>query len=126
MRSMKTGLVAATLIVLGTCSLSAEETVWLSSLDLGKMRQGYGKPQVDRAIRETPLRIGGKKFARGVGTHAASTLWIELAGGTDKFLASVGVDDAAGGPAASITFKVVADGKRVWESGVMRPGQAAK
>ena len=126
MRSIKTGLVAAMGIVLGTCSLRAEQTVWLTSLELGKMRQGYGKPQVDRSIRETPLAIGGKKFARGVGTHAASTLWIDLAGGTDRFLASVGVDDAAGDPAASITFKVVADGKKLWESGVMRPGQPAK
>lgn len=101
------------------------ETVWLNSLDLSKMRQGWGKPQINRSIREKPLSIGGKRFEHGVGTHAHSTLWLDLAGGSDRFQASVGVDDAAGG-AASITFKIVGDGKKLWESGVMKPGQQAR
>ena len=103
----------------------AAETVSLTALDLSKMRQGWGKPQIDRSIREKPLSIGGHSFAHGLGTHANSTLWIDLAGGSEKFLASVGVDDAAGGP-ASITFKVVGDGRTLWQSGLMKPGQAPK
>ena len=103
----------------------AAETVWLTSLDLTKMKQGFGQPQSDRSIREQPLSISGQKFEHGVGTHASSTLWIDLAGGTDKFLASVGVDDAAGG-AGSVTFKIVGDGRKLWESGVMKTNQAAK
>ena len=35
------------------------ETVWLSSLDLSKMEQGWGRPQIDRSISETPLSFGG-------------------------------------------------------------------
>jgi alpha-galactosidase len=103
----------------------AAETVSLTSLDLSKMRQGWGKPQIDRSIREKPLAIGGKVFEHGVGTHANSTLWIDLAGGSERFQATVGVDDAAGG-AASINFKIVGDGRKLWESGLMRPKQAAK
>jgi len=103
----------------------ATETVWLDSLDLKTMRQGWGTPQVNRSIREQPLAIGGQKFARGVGTHAISTYRLTLNGGTERFTASVGVDDAAGGP-ATIEFQVVADGKRVFRSGVMKSGQAAK
>ena len=103
----------------------AAETVPLTALDLSKMTQGWGQPQIDRSIREKPLSIGGQKFEHGVGTHAHSVLWIDLAGGSDRFLASVGVDDAAGG-AASIVFKISGDGKKLWDSGVMKPGQAAK
>jgi len=103
----------------------AAEIVPLTSLDLSNMRQGYGRPQIDRSIRQTPLSIGGRKFEHGVGSHANSTLWIDLSGGSERFLASVGVDDAAGGP-ASITFKIVGDGKKLWESGLMKPGQAPK
>ena len=114
---------AITLLPLGP---AAAETVWLSSLDLTKLKQGWGKPQVDRSIRETPLSVGGHKFERGVGTHATSSLWIELAGGSEKFLASVGVDDAAGSPRASIEFKIYGDGRKLWGSGVMKPGQAAR
>ena len=105
--------------------VAAAEVVWLSSLDLSKMRQGWGKPQVDRSITEKPLSIGGKEFERGVGSHAAATLWIEL-GGSERFLASVGVDDAALSRPGSVSFKVIGDGKKLWESGVMKPGDAAK
>ncbi|MCX6905311.1 MAG: NPCBM/NEW2 domain-containing protein, partial [Verrucomicrobia bacterium] len=103
----------------------AAETVPLTALDLSKMTQGWGQPQIDRSIREKPLSIGGQKFEHGVGTHANSVLWIDLAGGSDRFLASVGVDDAAGGT-ASIVFKITGDGKKLWDSGVMKPNQAAK
>ena len=116
-------LVAAAL--LPAAALNAAQTIGLETLDLTKMRQGWGKPQINRSIREKPLSIAGKKFEHGVGTHAASTLWVELDGGTERFLAQVGVDDAAGG-AATVEFRVVADGRKLFDSGVMKPGDAAK
>jgi alpha-galactosidase len=106
-------------------SLSATETVWLDSLDLKTMHQGWGTPQVNRSIREQPLAIGGQKFERGVGTHAVSTYRLTLNGGTERFAASVGLDDAAGGP-GSVIFQLIADKQKVFDSGVMKPGQAAK
>lgn len=103
----------------------AAETVPLSTLDLSKMRQGWGTPQIDRSVTEQPLSIGGQKFAGGVGTHASSALWIDLAGGSDKFTASVGADDAAANQSGSVTFKIVGDGRKLWESAVLKPGQPA-
>jgi alpha-galactosidase len=103
----------------------ADNTVWLSSLDLSKIQQGWGRAQVDKAVTGKPLSIGGRRFERGVGTHAKGTAWIELDGGAERFAAFVGVDDAAVAP-GSVTFKVVADGKKLWESGAMKPGEAAK
>lgn len=103
----------------------AGETVWLSSLDLTKMRQGWGRPQVDRAIREGPLSIGGRRFDRGVGTHAKSVFWVDLSAGTERFQAQFGVDDAAGNPKASVTAQILGDGRVLWRTPVMRPGQAA-
>jgi alpha-galactosidase len=116
-------LVAATF--LPVAAVNSAQTVGLETLDLSKMRQGWGKPQVNRSIREKPLSIGGQKFEKGVGTHAASTLWVDLSGGTERFRASVGVDDAAGGK-ATVEFRVVADGKKLFDSGMMKPGDAAK
>ncbi len=98
------GLIAG-LLLASTLPLSAAETVGLETLDLAKMRQGWGQPQINRSMREQPLAIAGQSFARGVGTHAHSTLWLELAGGSERFLASVGVDDAANGP-GSVQFLV--------------------
>jgi alpha-galactosidase len=100
------------------------ETVWLDEMDLANMQQGWGEPQVNRSMREQQLSIAGRKFERGVGTHANSSLWID-AGGATRFTASVGVDDAAGGK-ATVNFRVLADGNEVWESGIMQPGDAAK
>jgi alpha-galactosidase len=100
------------------------DTVWLDEMDVAKMKQGWGKPQVNRSIREKPLSIAGRTFSRGVGTHAISSLWIEV-NGAERFTATVGVDDAAGG-AASVEFRVIADGRKIFESGVMKPGAAAK
>lgn len=103
----------------------AAETVWLDSLDLTKMSAGWGKPQVKRSMREQPLSLGGRKFERGVGTHANSKYRLDLAGGTEKFEATIGLDDAANGP-GSIVFQVIADGKKLFDSGVMRTNTPAK
>ena len=117
-------LIAAVLLLSPIAALSAE-TVWLDTLDLSKVRQGYGTPQVNRAIRETPLSIGGKKFQRGFGTHAASALWLDLGGKAERFQANVGLDDAAAGP-GSVEFRIHGDGKKLFDSGVMKPGDTAK
>jgi alpha-galactosidase len=105
-------------------ALAAEE-VGLHTLDLTKMTQGWGTPQTNRAIRGDALSLGGQTFATGVGTHANSTLWVELAGGSERFQATVGVDDAANG-AATLAFKVMADGRTLWQSGVMKPNDKPK
>jgi alpha-galactosidase len=124
-------LLLKTLAAIGAASgcvlavAQATETVWLDSLDLKSMHQGYGTPQVNRSIREQPLAIGGQKFVRGVGTHALSTYRLTLNGGTERFTASVGLDDAAGEP-GSVVFQLIADQKKVFDSGVMKSGQAAK
>ncbi len=103
----------------------AADTVWLDTLDLKTMRQSWGKPQINRSIRQLPLSIDGTKFERGVGTHANSVYRLELAEGTDEFSASVGLDSSAGGP-GSVVFRVVADGKTVFDSGVMKSNTPAK
>ena len=62
-----------TLVVLLSCAClpcAASDVVWLSSLDLGKIEQGWGKALADRAVTGKPLSLAGKKFEKGVGTHA--------------------------------------------------------
>lgn len=107
----------------GTCP--AAETVPLSALDLSKMSAGWGQPQVDRNCTEKPMAIAGKRFDRGVGTHADSALHVRLDGRTERFTAWVGVDDSAGGK-GSVRFQVYADGEKRFDSGVMKGGQGAK
>jgi alpha-galactosidase len=113
------------LLLLLASTAAAQNTVALQKLDLTHMQQGWGNPQIDRSIREKPLAIAGEKFEQGVGTHAVSVLWIKLDGRTERFQASVGVDDTAGGP-GTVVFRVIGDGKELWTSGVMKPLMKAK
>lgn len=103
---------------------SAQEQVPLSSLDLSFLKQGWGVPQVDKSIEGKPLTIGGRSFEHGVGSHAASVLFLELDGGTERFTAWVGVDGETG-EKGSLSFRVYGDGKLLFDSGVMRGGDEA-
>ena len=112
--------------MVGIATAYAAETVFLSSLDLKKIAQGYGEAQADKSVMGKPISIGGQKFQRGLGTHADSVLYIDLHGGSERFTASVGVDDETGSPLASVVFRVVGDGRLLWRSGVMKCGDAPK
>ena len=87
---LRTSLASLTFLCLLATAAAAQTTIALQKLDLKHMRQGWGEPQIDRSIREKPLAIAGQKFAHGVGTHAASVLWIQLDGQTERFQSSVG------------------------------------
>ena len=118
---------ALALALLTSRTLAAEpETVWISSLDLSPITQGWGQPQADKAVTGKPLSIGGKTFERGLGTHTDSLVRLQLKGGAERFMASVGVDDAATSDQATIVFRVVGDGKTLWKSPGMKRGQAAR
>lgn len=101
---------------------SAEQSVWLSELDLTKMTCVMGLPKTDRSIRGDTLRIGGETFRRGVGTHAYSRMLIDLHGQAQTFSARVGLDDGAY-VHASISFYVVGDQKVLWQSGPVKRGE---
>jgi len=103
----------------------ATRLVRLEDLNLSHMHQGYGSPQIDRSVRNKPLTLAGKVYEHGVGTHAASRLWIDLARGSERFQAWVGVDDSANGP-GTVVFRIYVDGKRAFDSGVMKPTEPAK
>jgi len=117
------GWVAAVFLAVGV-SVEAAETVPLSSLDLTKMSAGWGKPLADKSIEGKPLSIGGRKFARGVGSHAPGVFWVQL-NGTQRFQSWVGVDDETAGK-GTVRFKVFGDGRKLFDSGVMKGGDQAK
>jgi len=102
------------------------ETIWLSSLDLSVMTSGWGVPVADQSVQKKPLAIGGQRFARGVGTHAPSRMYVELGRAAKRFKAAVGVDDEVKGQPGSVEFRIYGDGKLLWRSGVMRSGEPAK
>jgi alpha-galactosidase len=108
----------AAAVLFTAIGVRADETVWLDSLDLTTMHQGWGAPQTNRSVTGQPLSIRGHKFDRGVGTHSTSLYILKLNGGTARFMATVGLDDDVTGP-GSVVFQLRADGKRIYNSGIM-------
>ncbi len=121
-----------TLPVLLTATLSllpvqAETLVWLDELDLSSMTCGWETPRARSAVGGNPLTIGGRRFERGVGTHADSWYVLEAGGNALSFEAWVGVDDEEliRGK-GSVVFSVYADQKLVVQTKQVRATQSAK
>ena len=112
-------------VALSKLNLSAA-TVWLSDLDIGLMSQDWGNPGKNESVDGHPLNIGSHTFEHGLGTHAQSVLRINLKGAAQNFWASVGVDTEVGSGKGSVEFSIVGNGKTLWQSGVMKEGDAAK
>ncbi|MGP8198325.1 MAG: NPCBM/NEW2 domain-containing protein [Limisphaerales bacterium] len=102
------------------------ETIRLDELDISRTEQDWGSPQRNKSVEEHPLTIAGAQFEHGLGTHAFSSLGIAVNGAT-RFQASVGIDGEINGrPEAAVEFIVRADGKPLWQSGVMHVSDTAK
>ena len=104
---------------------SPQWSVGLQELDLSGLKQGYGAPQINKSVAGKPLSIGGRAFEKGLGTHSPGEVVFDLHGTARRFSAWVGVDDGAEAPGA-VSFQVAGDGRVLWDSGVMKAGEAAK
>lgn len=97
----------------------------LNTLDLSAMRQDYGSPRKDRSCDGKPITIAGKVYTTGIGTHANSEWSIPINRNGVRFHAWVGVDDEQEGK-GSVRFQVIADGKILADTGVMKGNDPAK
>ncbi len=123
---MKRLLGVCLLLLAAAAGRTVAQTVWLNELDLSTMECGWGTPEVNKSLEGKPLRVAGRTFQRGIGTHAVSTFLLNLDGKASRFVASVGVDDEVDSSRASLEFLVVGDRKELWRSGVMRKGDTAR
>ncbi|WP_419992391.1 endo-alpha-N-acetylgalactosaminidase family protein [Streptomyces boninensis] len=103
---------------------------WVSDTDWVTAENGWGPPEKDTSNGEdgsgdgTPISIGGTAYEKGLGTHAPADITYYLGGNCEKLTAQVGVDDAQK-TAGSVQFSVLADGKKVAESPVLKAADAA-
>ena len=71
----------------------------------------------------TPLQIGEKIFAKGLGHHANGVITLLADGQYESFDAEVGIQPCSGG---SVIFRVVVDDEPRFDTGVLRSGDAPK
>jgi alpha-galactosidase len=72
-----------------------------------------------------PLTIAGVKYASGLGAAAASQILFHLGARCSRFTAAVGIDDETNG-SGTVVFQVWADGAKLYDSGAVKGGQAAR
>lgn len=101
------------------------KTIWLDQLDVHYMCQDWGIPQVNKSVLGTSLRVAGKKYSRGVGTHSISRFLLNLGGKAKSMSGLVGADDKNdfGG---NMEFQIIADKRIIWRSGIIHKGMLAK
>jgi hypothetical protein len=112
-------------------------TAWLS--DLAPAEAGVAAPfgddlgmtwppRVDGSVGGGPLCAGGRRFARGIGVHAPSRSSWKLAGAWKELHGLVAVDDESATLAVrgSVVFRILVDGKQVWQSETLRGGDAPR
>jgi hypothetical protein len=115
-------LLSGALLLAAGSGLAA--TVRLQDLNLSYMTQDWGTAHAGQSVQGNALQLAGATYTNGVGTHAVSTAVVNVAGVAQSFTALVGVDDEVGAGNGSVQFMVIADDKYVFNSGVMRAGDA--
>ncbi|MFV0506548.1 MAG: NPCBM/NEW2 domain-containing protein [Bacteroidales bacterium] len=151
------------LLLLIVSSLSAQETISLTDMDVSLSSQTYGAATINRSVVGEHLSVAGQRYEQGVGVHSSSDIKIKL-NNTRRFTARLGVNDTkidyadaniqsvpltdgkrifyhitdsekqfVGVEGAdskpdegSVVFRLVHDGKEIYNSGVIRKGEPAR
>jgi len=112
---------AAWLLSASRAPAAAPKTVWLDELDVKLSACGWNSTNSRRSVDNNPLRLRGKTYPRGIGTHPPGMFRIQLDGSAVAFKAAVGIDDEVGNRGTA-EFIVTGDGKKLWSSGVLKGG----
>lgn len=101
--------------------------VYLTELDPASEEQvsllGTRWPmQTNRNVLGGPLRVARNEFARGIGVHTRSTLVYALDGTFETLSLQVGLDDSAA-PHGEAVASILLDGKTLWKSEILKPGE---
>ena len=99
-------------------SLADRGGTWLSDLKWTSGASGWSinkdkLPRLDRDAENQPLRLGGRRYVKGIGTHAPSEIVYPLNGAYARFAAVVGGAEERG----TVVFRVYGDDKLLFDSG---------
>ncbi len=139
----------------------------IAKMNTAMLKQQVFSPSLNSSMSGKTMKIAGKKYNRGISTHAPFAGFIYLGKKGLKFVADVGVDDKDNRDIAatdmesiaatdgsktfyqtdkngnrrmlvgigtspqniapgSVVFTLTGDGKKIWTSGVMKQGDAAR
>lgn len=116
----------------GVCYAETEErfiywskdtvNTFATDIDWTKATTGWGEIRKNKSIDGNTLRLGGRRFSHGIGTHATSDIIMNIPEGAQKFLAAAGCDmEKTGGQ--TMMFYIYIDGVEVDRSSLIKTGQ---
>lgn len=108
---------------LGTIATAAPG--FISDAEMATAAQDYGELRRDANVEGSPLSIGGKVYAKGLGTHATSEIPVTVPEGTARLTGAVGVDDTQGADKGAVKFRILSGNAVLWESPELKSGVAA-
>jgi hypothetical protein len=106
-------------------------STYVSDLPFVSESNGYGPVERDMSNGEAAggdgrtLSMAGKTYAKGIGMHAPGEITVWLGAGCTAFQAEVGIDDEIG-QRGSVGFEILGDGRRLADTGVLRPADGAR
>ncbi len=89
-----------------------------------KMLQDWGSAQINKSVLGSALTVAGVKYEKGIGTHSISRFLVNLEGKGISFSGWAGADDN-NDFTGNMEFRLLADKKLIWSSGVLHKGMAA-
>jgi cytochrome c553 len=113
------------LLTIGFARAAETKSIGVEELDIKQSVCGWNSTQRNKSVGNNPLRLRGKTYAQGIGTHTPGAFRIDLGQRGVNFKATVGVDDESGN-AGTVEFKVLGDNKLLWTSGVLKGGGEIK
>jgi putative membrane-bound dehydrogenase-like protein len=69
------------------------KTIDLTSLKWKGEERGYGRTMIGKNNAGGSIKVEGKVYENGIGTHASSTIAYDLPSGVERFTAKVAIDD---------------------------------
>jgi hypothetical protein len=104
---------------------------YVSDLTPTSSANGWGPVEKDMSNGEQGTKDGhtisirGVKYAKGLGAHAVSDIKYAIPQGCSAFNAVVGIDDEVA-PSGSVIFRVLLDGVKAYDSGVVNGTMGGK
>ena len=93
--------------------------VYLDNMNWLKASTGWNKVMRGRTPSNKPIELEGKTYKHGVTAHAPSEVTYELSGMYKTFSSLVSADPLTGSD-SSLVFQIILDGKKAYDSGVMK------
>jgi len=85
-----------------------------------------GDTKIGHCAAGGPIRLGEKRYIRGIGVNSHSVLRVTLDQPVARFVADIGLDRNVDGTVASVAFHVAVDGQDVFATEVIRPSDGIR